>query len=68
MTKEELAQIRALMKEELAPINQRLDKMDERLDTIEEDLSELRTGVNTLLDWAERTSNTYDFPLPEIAQ
>lgn len=52
MTNEELQAIRTIIQEELKPMK--------------EDLAEVRSGVNTLLDWAERTGNSIDFPLPKI--
>ncbi|WP_302779298.1 hypothetical protein [Intestinimonas butyriciproducens] len=61
MTDQELQAIRAIMKEELAPIK-------EEISMIKEDLEEVRTGVNTLLDWAERTSQAIEFPLPKVIE
>ena len=53
--------MRQMMQEELKPINQRLD-------TMEEGLEEVRTGVNILLDWAERASHVLEFPLPKVIE
>ena len=62
MTDQELLQaMRQMMQEELKPINQRLD-------TMEEGLEEVRTGVNSLLDWAERASHVLEFPLPKVIE
>ncbi len=59
--------------EHLGRIDSRLDKMDSRLDAIEnrldvlEEASEItRDGVNALLQWAEKCSETYKFPLPKV--
>lgn len=60
MTDQELLQaIRTTVQEELKPIN-------ERLSNIEEDLAEVRGGVNTLLDWADKVGDSISFPLPKI--
>ena len=62
MTDQELLQaMRQMMQEELKPINQRLD-------TMEEGLEEVRTGVNILLDWAERAGHVLEFPLPKVIE
>lgn len=75
MTKEDLQAIRAIIQEELKPINQhladidqRLDTVNQRLGTIEESLEETRCGVNTLLEWAEDVGTSITFPLPKIAK
>ena len=68
------------LKAELQPINKRLDTMDQRLDTIdqrldtvdqrldrlEESQEEVRDAVNALLEWSDKVSETYRFPLPRI--
>ena len=62
MTDQELLQaMRQMMQEELKPINQRLDTMEEGLEAV-------RTGVNILLDWAERASHVLEFPLPKVIE
>lgn len=61
MTKEDLLAIRDIMREELQPIK-------DRLDTLEENQEEIRTGVNTLLDWAERSTQKLEFPLPKVIE
>lgn len=67
MTDQELLQaIRAITKEELKPITQRLDKLDERLDMLEESLEETRNGMNMLINWSEKVSMAATFPLPDI--
>ena len=40
----------------------------EEISIIKEDLEEVRTGVNTLLDLAERTSHVLEFPLPKVIE
>lgn len=62
-----------LILQELMKINGWLDKMDDRLnqmettlETMQEDLEITRSGVNTILGWAERVSNAIRFPLPKI--
>jgi len=74
MTDQELLQaIRTITREEIKPINQRLDAMDQRLDSmdqrlsvVEESLEETRTGVNMLISWSEKVSMAATFPLPDI--
>ena len=74
MTDQELLRaMEQMMDRKLEPINKRLDHMDERLDhmderlsNIEEDLAEVRSGVNTLLDWADKVGDSISFPLPKI--
>ena len=80
MDKELFEAIAQMMDRKLQPINDRLDKMDERLDilredvaTMKEDMAELkeahdatRSGVNSLLEWAEECGNVIKFPLPKV--
>lgn len=74
MVDQELLQaMRAMIKEEMEPINKRLDGIDERLSGIDERLERLeehteitRDGVNSLLEWAEECGNTITFPLPKV--
>lgn len=61
MTDQELQAIRAIIKEELTPFK-------EDMNSIKEGLAEVRSGVNTLLDWADKVGDTISFPLPKIAQ
>ena len=68
MTNEELQAIRAIIKEELDPIKEEIGDIKEEIGTMKEDLEEVRTGVNTLLDWAERTSQVLEFPLPKVIE
>ena len=64
MTDQELLKA---MEKMLIESEKRMEKvMDQKLEPIKEDLAEVRSGVNTLLDWAERTGNSIDFPLPKI--
>lgn len=67
MTKEELQELRAMMREEinaaLEPVNKRLDKFGERLDALEETVAEIkedteitRGAVNALVDWADNVA------------
>lgn len=60
MTDQELLQaIRAITREELKPIV-------ERLDALEESQEETRNGVNMLINWSEKVSMAATFPLPDI--
>lgn len=58
--------MRAMMKEELEPINKRLDAIEENLDELKEHAEITRDGVNSLLEWAEECGNVIKFPLPKV--
>ena len=58
----------AIIKEELDPIKEEIGDIKEEIGTMKEDLEEVRTGVNPLLDWAERTSHVLEFPLPKVIE
>ena len=82
MTKEDLQQIREVMrdevrqivKEELVPINERLDGIDSRLDNIEEQITELkedttvtRSVLNDVVHWVDvNFRHKYPFPVDDI--
>ena len=66
MDKELLEAISQMMDAKLEPINKRLDAMDSRLDKLEEIQEETRSGVNSLLEWAEECGNVIKFPLPKV--
>ena len=64
MTDQELLKAREKM---LIESEKRMEKvMDQKLEPIKEDLAEVRSGVNTLLDWAEQVGGSIEFPLPKI--
>lgn len=50
MTAEEMEQIRAIMREENKPINDRLDKMDKRLDKMDERLDKIEKQNTKMSD------------------
>ena len=59
----------------LGKVDARLDKVDARLDAIEDDINALkedaavtRSGVNTLLDWAEKAQVQVKIPLFQKAE
>ena len=63
------------MKEAQEQTNARLDKVDARLDAIEDDINALkedaavtRSGVNTLLNWAEKAQVQVKIPLFQKAE
>ena len=62
MTDQEMLQAMSKMMDE------KLDPIKKEISMIREDLEEVRTGVNTLLDWAERTSQVLEFPLPKVIE
>ena len=55
LTTEDLQAIKAIIKEETDPINQRLDKMDNRLDKIENDITEMKADIEEIKEYAEIT-------------
>ena len=59
MTDQELQAIRAISQEELKP-------MREDIAELKESNAEIRSGVNTLLDWADKVGDSISFPLPKI--
>ena len=64
MTDQELLKA---MEKMLIESEKRMEKvMDQKLEPIKEDLAEVRSGVNTLLDWAEQVGGSLEFPLPKI--
>lgn len=60
MTDQELLQaMEEMMDRKLQPIKEDMEAM-------KEGLAEVRSGVNTLLDWAEQVGGSIEFPLPKI--
>ncbi|MGE4276314.1 MAG: hypothetical protein AB7E30_03940 [Lawsonibacter sp.] len=66
MDKELLEAIGQMMDEKLKPIHERLDTMEDKLDGLIEAHEETRSGVNSLLEWAEECGNVIKFPLPKV--
>ena len=50
----------------LDEVKSRLSGIDSRLDKLEESAEITRSGVNSLLQWAEHVSNAISFPLPKV--
>lgn len=77
-----LLALRTIVKEELAPVNTRLDGMDRRLDGLEQRMSHVedtleeikedaaitREATNTLLNWAEQAQVEVRIPLYRKAE
>jgi septation ring formation regulator EzrA len=70
MTKEDLQELRVLIREELKPIEERLVSVEGKIDAIQEDIDVLkeeseitRNGVNTLLIWAEKADRSINVGL-----
>ena len=64
MTDQELLQA---MKQMLQESEARMKTtIQEEEQPIREELAEVRDGVNTLLEWAEKAGNSIEFPLPKI--
>ena len=67
-----LTMLEAIQKD-ITTINDRLDTLQEDVATMKEDMAELkeaheatRSGVNSLLEWAEECGNVIKFPLPKV--
>ncbi|MCI9242678.1 MAG: hypothetical protein HFF43_04755 [Lawsonibacter sp.] len=54
------------LEQKLAPIIQRLDRVEGELCEVKEGLAEVRTGVNALLEWGDEVSGTIAFPIPKM--
>ena len=65
MTKEELAELRALMKEELEPIKKDISVMKEDIAIIREESQITRHSTNLLLHWAEKAERSLNVGLYE---
>ena len=72
MTKEEMQALRALMREELKPLEDRLESVERKIDAMQEDIDILkeeseitRSGVNNLLNWAEKADRGLNVGLYE---
>mgnify|MGYP007009157176 CR=1 FL=1 len=61
--KELLRAIRQIVQEENEPIKKEIATMDGKIDRLREDSEITRSGVNTLLDWAEKVQVQVSIPL-----
>lgn len=62
-----LTEISQMMEAKLnTKLDEKLKPIIEKLDKLEESQDETRSGVNSLLEWAEECSNVIKFPLPRI--
>ena len=52
--------------ERFSAIDERFDAIDEEIANLKESLEETRSGVNSLLEWAEECGNVIKFPLPKV--
>lgn len=55
-----------LILEELRKINVKIETIQETIEQLKEDSEITRSGVNTLIEWAEDVSNAIRFPLPKL--
>lgn len=55
-----------LILEKLDSIEKKMDAMQEDIDLLKESQEETRSGVNSLLEWAEECGNVTKFPLPDV--
>ena len=49
-------------------MDRKLEPIKNDIAEIKEDLAEVRGGVNTLLDWADKVGDSISFPLPKTVQ
>ena len=61
MTQEDLQAIRAIMQEEVKPINERLDKVDKRLDKMETQINKVQKDIKELKRETKVTRQTTNF-------
>ena len=73
MTDQDLQAIQALLEQGLAPINKRLDAIETDLTEMKEDIAaikesqeEVRDATNALLEWSDKISASFQFPLPRL--
>lgn len=64
MTDQELLQAMSQMMDQ--KLKQQLSPIRDEIEEIKEGLSEVRTGVNMLINWSEKVSMAATFPLPDI--
>lgn len=65
MTKEELMELRAMMKEELEPIQKDIAAVKEDIAIIKEESQITRHSTNLLLKWAEKAERSINVGLYE---
>jgi len=56
--------IREIVREELSPVNARLDKLEETVAEVKEDTEVTRFAVNSLIEWADSVSVVVKVPYP----
>ena len=61
------------MKQDIVSMKQDITSMKQDIETIKDDIEEIkeeaeitRSGVNTLIGWAEKVEKASDFPMPEV--
>ena len=63
LSNDELQQIAQIVREELKPINERLDKMQEDIDIIKEDTAAALYSSSELVRWVD-TNFRHKYPFP----
>lgn len=67
MTNEEkILEMLSTLQKDIAKLKEGQNKTNEQLSNLEEGQAEIRSGVNSLLDWAEQVGGSIEFPLPKI--
>lgn len=73
MTEQDLQAIQAILKQELSPIKEDIRGMKEAIATMQEDITtmkesqeEVRDATNALLEWSDKVSASFQFPLPRL--
>lgn len=54
------------LKEDVTQLKEDVAQLKEDVDQLKEDSEITRSGVNTLIEWAEEVSETISFPLPKL--
>lgn len=68
LTAEDLKAIKAIIKEETDPINQRLDRIESDIEIIKEDVEIVKGATEEILEWFDtyqRTDKDKPFPAKE---
>ena len=64
LTKEDLQAIKIIIKEEIEPINKRLDKIENDIEEIKEHAEITRETTNDIVEWIDTYWRDNDRPFP----
>ena len=63
---EKILELLQQMQSDIASMKQDIASIKDDIEEIKEESEITRSGVNTLIDWAERVEKTSKFPMPEV--